>query len=154
MIENKLPYYLWCIKPSFREINYCLSNEFALGCAIQNNKNSQPIWFTQVATKPVKLDVQTHSFYLDQVWSTLPALELLPLDCSRRMNSPGAATPMQAKWIKLDLAFIWITLSCTNSTWCLIECRLSDNHSIDKQRMLIDWNNDNIGIFWYNSNNK
>ena len=33
----------------------------------------------------------------------LPALELLPLDCSRRVNSRGEATPMQAQWIKLDL---------------------------------------------------
>ena len=39
---------------------------------------------------------------LDQVWSILPALELLPLN----LNSWGGATPMQAKWIKPDLWMI------------------------------------------------
>ena len=36
----------------------------------------------------------------------LPALELLPLDCVRPaggVNGRGGATPMQAKWIKLDV---------------------------------------------------
>ena len=44
-----------------------------------------------------------HSDSLIQVWSILPALELLSLDWSRRMTSRGGTTPMQAKWIKLDL---------------------------------------------------
>ena len=37
---------------------------------------------------------------LDQAWSILPALELLP---SSRRTVEGEQTPMQAKWIKLDL---------------------------------------------------
>ena len=46
---------------------------------------------------------------LDQVWSILPALELLPLHSLRRgVNSGGGATPMQAQWIKLDLGTSWI----------------------------------------------
>ena len=50
---------------------------------------------------------------LDQVWSILPALELVPLDHSYRrqkgnsfacdVNSRGGPTPMRAKWIKLDV---------------------------------------------------
>ena len=44
--------------------------------------------------------------YLDQVRSVLPALELLPLHCSR--SSQDRATPMQAKWIKLE-AIHWDT---------------------------------------------
>ena len=36
---------------------------------------------------------------LVRIWSILPALELLPVG----VNSWGGATPMQAKWIKLDL---------------------------------------------------
>ena len=40
---------------------------------------------------------------LDQVGSILPASELLPFNCSCR----GGATPMQAKWIKLDLLIVW-----------------------------------------------
>ena len=36
---------------------------------------------------------------LDQVWSILPALELLSLG----VNSRGVAAPMQTKWIILDL---------------------------------------------------
>ena len=56
---------------------------------------------------------------IDQVWSILPAFELITLDSSHRgVNSQGGATPMQAKWIKLDLLplrliwnFIW--LCCT-----------------------------------------
>ena len=46
---------------------------------------------------------------LDQVWSTLSASELLPLNWSRHwqkacgMTSRGGATPMSAKWIKLIL---------------------------------------------------
>ena len=48
---------------------------------------------------------------LDQVWSILPELGLLLLDCLCRssfacgVTSWGGVTPMQAKWIKLDL--IW-----------------------------------------------
>ena len=41
---------------------------------------------------------------LDQVWSIWPALELLPLDCWRGVSNREGATPMQAKWIKLDLS--------------------------------------------------
>ena len=44
--------------------------------------------------------------YLDQVRSILPALELIPLDCG--VTSRGGATPMQAKWIELDLGYIII----------------------------------------------
>ena len=44
---------------------------------------------------------------LDQVWSILPAVELLPLKAQAKgrtdSNSWGGATPMQAKWSKLDL---------------------------------------------------
>ena len=39
---------------------------------------------------------------LDQVWSFLPVVELHPLDWSPVTTRVGA-TPMQAKWIKLDL---------------------------------------------------
>ena len=36
----------------------------------------------------------------------LPALELLPLDCSRRsINRQGGATTMLATWIRLDLDY-------------------------------------------------
>ena len=58
---------------------------------------------------------------LDQVRSILPVLELLPLNCSRRMNSReqftrcvnsrGGAIPMQAQWIKLDLMYRYTLLS-------------------------------------------
>ena len=38
------------------------------------------------------------------MWSILPALELLPLKCSSRgVHSRRGASPMLAKWIKLDL---------------------------------------------------
>ena len=47
--------------------------------------------------------IQIWAGLLDQVWSILPALELLPLHCSRGVISPGRATKMQAKWIKLDI---------------------------------------------------
>ena len=52
------------------------------------------------------------TLYLDQVWSILPTLELLPLNCSRRcgVNSQGGATPMQSKWIKLDLRFTQVSM--------------------------------------------
>ena len=42
---------------------------------------------------------------LDQIWFILPALELLPFDCG--LNNRGGATPMQAKWIKLNLRYDW-----------------------------------------------
>ena len=44
--------------------------------------------------------------YLDQAWSILPALGCSPLTvraASKRPAAQGGATPMQAKWIKLDL---------------------------------------------------
>ena len=41
---------------------------------------------------------------LDQVRSILLALELLP---SNLLNSQEGATPMQAKWIKLDLVLYY-----------------------------------------------
>ena len=45
-----------------------------------------------------------YKWKIPQVWSTLPALELLPLDCSRRrVNSRGGTTPFREKWIKFDL---------------------------------------------------
>ena len=45
--------------------------------------------------------VSYYEIYLDQVWFILPALELLPLNSSRRrsVTSIGAATSMQAKQI-------------------------------------------------------
>mgnify|MGYP001801331270 CR=1 FL=1 len=52
------------------------------------------------------VDWKLFGISLDQVWSILPALELLPRDYSRcGVNSQGRATQMQAKWIKLDLEF-------------------------------------------------
>ena len=46
---------------------------------------------------------QWFAFRLDQVWSTLPALELLPPTVHTSVNSQGGATPMQANRIQLDL---------------------------------------------------
>ena len=48
---------------------------------------------------------------IDQVWSILHALELLPLDSCCGVNSWGGAMPMQAKWIKLDLDIAHIQIS-------------------------------------------
>ena len=50
---------------------------------------------------------QSEYFLLDQIWSILPALELLPLEPQAKggLNNQGRATPMQVKWIKLDLIF-------------------------------------------------
>ena len=46
-----------------------------------------------------KGSVSYYEIYLDQVWIILPALELLPLNSSRRrsVTSIGAATSIQAK---------------------------------------------------------
>ena len=60
---------------------------------------------------------------VDQVWSISPALVLLPLDCSRRrpfacgVNSWGRATPMQAKWIELDLHCLQLYHALWLSNW-------------------------------------
>ena len=51
----------------------------------------------------------TGAHYQDQVWSILPAFELLPIDWSRQKTSWGWVTPTQAKWTKLDLADLHIT---------------------------------------------
>ena len=60
---------------------------------------------------------------LDQVWSILPPLKLLPLNCSRR----GGATPMQAKWIKLDLwrpgivdVVMYSQTHCNSWVWAML----------------------------------
>ena len=58
------------------------------------------LWF-KVSKKYVDQLCILNSISLDQVWSILPALGLLPLNS----NSRGWATPMQAKWIKLDLPY-------------------------------------------------
>ena len=47
----------------------------------------------QQITRGHELIIVCYNSAVDKVWSILPALELLPLD----------STPMQAKWIKLDL---------------------------------------------------
>ena len=54
-------------------------------------------------TKTSSLSYISLLWTLDQVWSSLAALEMFPLDYSRlqREKSRGA-TPMHAKWIKLD----------------------------------------------------
>ena len=54
------------------------------------------------------LDYRFYGDKLNQAWSILPALELLPLDCSR--CSWAGATPIQAKRIKLDLGISYIVV--------------------------------------------
>ena len=46
------------------------------------------------------------TLFRSQVWSILPVLELLPLDCG--IHSQGGATPMQAKWIESDLVMVYV----------------------------------------------
>ena len=51
-----------------------------------------------------------HRLSLAQAWSILPALDLLPIDCSHRKqkgSKTGGVTPMQAKWDKFDLDFLY-----------------------------------------------
>ena len=60
---------------------------------------------------------------VDQVGSDLPALELLPLDCSRSCEQLGGATPMQARLIKLDLIGKQIT---GKYVYCLSLSRIRD----------------------------
>ena len=57
-------------------------------------------------------NANSSTFYgpsLDEVWSFCLHMSCSPIDCSSR--SRGGATPMQAKWIKLDLALYDVTYS-------------------------------------------
>ena len=65
--------------------------------------NSIQLTQIQMASGPQTIfnwALQTRYADIDQVWSILPAFELLTLDSSCcDANSRGGATPMQAKWI-------------------------------------------------------
>ena len=55
-------------------------------------------------------NTNSSTFYgpsLDEVWSFCLHWSCSPIDCSSRCR--GGATPMQAKWIKLDLALYDVT---------------------------------------------
>ena len=64
------------------------------------------LWFNEIDNSYYLLLLNSWQ-HLDQVWSILPVLELIFLDWSRcGLTSWGGATPIQAKWIKLDQGVI------------------------------------------------
>ena len=76
--------------------------------------------YLTLATADMAQCVQKHQrvtseFHIDQVKSFLPAFELLPLNLQH--DKPRGATPMQAKWIQLDLSF---THSLNAQTICML----------------------------------